>query len=585
MDKKTLIAFVLIGLILVITQTNWYKKSVLGIKKSDMALAAKDSVSDFQHLENTLDEKDTLKKEQKDETKSFNALIDIRENLVPETIQVSTNKYQAILSTKGATIQSWILSDYIYKDNINVELIKDDGYGNLGINIPIEGDTVKTYDYIFRANKQKIVLNDENIQDDIIFEFDFKENRKIRKTYTFYNAKYSFDVKIELINMADIIVDQKYVFTWLSGLRNTEMNIGEDVDNSRAYVFLGGDKVEFNLAEKLNVRQSSPNIEGKIDWIAIRTKYFASIIFPKSEEDISVKLAGYTTPLNNKKVDKNYSAILQMKIPYNEMQYYSQDFQIYIGPLDYYIIKEYHSGFDKIMGYGPAIIRPFAKLTIKVFRFLHEFIPNYGLVLIVFSILVKIIVYPLTKKSYVAMSKMQNLQPLMNEIKEKYKNDPTKMNKEMMALYKEHGANPLSGCIPTLLQMPLLWAIFLVFRNTIQLRQAPFILWINDLSSPDTILIPFTLPLIGNSIHIIPILMGITMFIQQKMTMKDPKQKAMVYFMPIFLTFIFYNFPSGLNLYYTLFNIFSMIQQKITPDRSHDESEVKNLSVNKKSKK
>ena len=155
----------------------------------------------------------------------------------------------------------------------------------------------------------------------------------------------------------------------------------------------------------------------------------------------------------------------------------------------------------------------------------------------------------------------------MTEMREKYKNDPQRLNKEMMALYKEHGVNPLSGCLPTLLQMPLLWSIFLVFRNTIQLRHAAFVWWINDLSSPDTILLPFSLPLIGNSLHVIPLLMGATMFVQQKMTMKDPKQKAMVYFMPIFLTFIFYNFPSGLNLYYTLFNLFSMLQQKITTDK------------------
>jgi len=145
------------------------------------------------------------------------------------------------------------------------------------------------------------------------------------------------------------------------------------------------------------------------------------------------------------------------------------------------------------------------------------------------------------------------------------------LNKETMKLYKEHGVNPISGCLPMLLQMPLLWSVFLVFRNTIQLRQAPFIWWINDLSAPDTILLPFSLPFIGNALHIIPLFMGITMFLQQKMTMKDPKQKAMVYLMPIFLTFIFYKFPSGLNLYYTLFNIFTVIQQKITPDKKEED--------------
>ena len=137
-----------------------------------------------------------------------------------------------------------------------------------------------------------------------------------------------------------------------------------------------------------------------------------------------------------------------------------------------------------------------------------------------------------------------------------------------MKLYKESGVNPLSGCLPTLLQLPLLWAIFIVFRNTIELRDAAFFWWIKDLSAPDTIYqLPFSIPFYGDLVNILPIFMGVTMFIQQKMTMKDPKQKAMVYFMPIFLTLIFNSFPSGLNLYYALFNLFSIIQQKWTPKK------------------
>ena len=170
------------------------------------------------------------------------------------------------------------------------------------------------------------------------------------------------------------------------------------------------------------------------------------------------------------------------------------------------------------------------------------------------------------------MQRMQTLQPRMTELKEKYGKDPQRMNKETMKLYKESGVNPLSGCLPTLLQMPLLWAIFIVFRNTIELRDAAFIWWIKDLSAPDTIFqLPFTIPFYGDLVNILPIFMGVTMFIQQKMTMKDPKQKAMVYFMPIFLTLIFNSFPSGLNLYYALFNLFSIIQQKWTPKKDPQE--------------
>lgn len=159
---------------------------------------------------------------------------------------------------------------------------------------------------------------------------------------------------------------------------------------------------------------------------------------------------------------------------------------------------------------------------------------------------------------------MQVIQPIMAEIKEKYKGDPQRMNKEMMGLYKEHGVNPFGGCVPMLLQMPLLIALFIVFRSTIQLRGEAFIPgWITDLSQADTIFtLPFSLPMYGNEFNILPILMALTMIFQSKMTMQDPKQKAMVYMMPVFMLLIFNRFPSGLNLYYTMFNLLTIIQQK-----------------------
>lgn len=585
MDKKTILAFILIGAILVVTQTNWYKRWVLGIKNVKPVSSIQDSSKVFYELEDTLQtvENSNVKKKN---NKPIIPLIKSDDVSSGEDIIVNTDNYRAILSTKGATIKSWQLKKYFYdKDKgIPVQLIKDEGYGNLGILFSVGEDTVFTYNYIFQTDRHKINLTEKKQTASIIFELNLNGNKKLRKTFTFYKDKYSLDLNVELINLGSVISDRKYSLVWLSGLNQTEINFHEDLRNTKAYIFTGGDKEELKLPDRPNKKKQTPDIEGKIDWVAIRTKYFASIIFPKTEEDITARLQGETLPLDKKNIIKNYKTYLQFKIPESKKDSYAKSLQVYLGPLDYSIIKHYHSGFDKIMGYGPAIIRPFAKLTIKVFNFLHSFIPNYGLVLIIFSILVKVVVYPLTRKSYVSMREMQKLQPSMNELKEKYGSEPQRLNKEMMKLYKEHGVNPLSGCLPTLLQMPLLWSIFLVFRNTIQLRQAPFVLWIKDLSSPDTILLPFSFPLFGNALHIIPLVMGATMFLQQKITMKDPKQKAMVYFMPIFLTFIFYNFPSGLNLYYTLFNIFSVIQQRIISEKPGKEENLQKAEPIKKIK-
>jgi YidC/Oxa1 family membrane protein insertase len=155
----------------------------------------------------------------------------------------------------------------------------------------------------------------------------------------------------------------------------------------------------------------------------------------------------------------------------------------------------------------------------------------------------------------------------------------------MMKLYKEHGVNPLGGCLPMLLQMPVLFSLFIVFRSTIQLRNQPFIWWIDDLSAPDTLNLGFELPFIGDSIHVLPILMGITMIWQSKMSMTDPKQKFMIYFMPVFLIFIFYSLPSGLNLYYAIFNLLSMVQTRMIKKRMHPEGETKPAKTESKPQK
>jgi YidC/Oxa1 family membrane protein insertase len=212
-----------------------------------------------------------------------------------------------------------------------------------------------------------------------------------------------------------------------------------------------------------------------------------------------------------------------------------------------------------------------------LFGFLHSFIPNYGLVIIIFSIIIKLVLYPLTKSSMRSMQRMQKLQPLITELREKYKEDQQKQNVEIMKLYKEYGVNPAGGCLPMALQMPILFALFTIFRSTIELRHQPFMLWMDDLSAPDILIdLPFKIPLLGMSfISGLALLMAATMFIQQKMSVKDPRQKSMVYVMPVMFWILFNAFPSGLNLYYFMFNILSIGQQYLINKRHQDEPLVK----------
>lgn len=590
MDKKTIIAFVLIGFILILTQTDFYREKILKMPpKNQMQTVAVDSTIILPDTTQKtapvkrplIIEKEESKKAIKEESKNISplsALIKSTENKVYNNVIIESDDYRAEVSPKGAVVTSWILKKYNYKGNEKVQLIQGEGYGNLGVFFINDEDTLYTFDAVFEPDKKYVAFEGNKQSEKVNFVLDLGDGRQLIKTFTFYKSEYIVDLNIEIRELARSFDNNQYFLQWKSGLKYSELDYSndvskEDVNNSRAYVFQGGSKEELKLANKPFVENSRSDFSGVVDWTAIRTKYFAMIILPDSGFNVQPILGGKTVPIYKEdklkdRVNKIFSITLKNDIPISaNLSSVNQKFRVYIGPLDYFVIKKYHSNLAKIMDFGMSLIRPFAKLVLRAFIFLHGFIPNYGVVLVLFAILVKLLVWPLTRKSYASMHRMQTLQPKMNELKEKYAKDPQRLNKETMKLYKQEGVNPVSGCLPQLLQMPLLFAIFIIFRNTIELRGADFIFWIKDLSAPDTIFqLPMNIPMYGDLVNVLPIIMGVTMFLQQKMTMKDPKQKAMVYFMPIFFTLLFNSFPSGLNLYYTLFNIFSIAHQRWMPD-------------------
>jgi YidC/Oxa1 family membrane protein insertase len=179
---------------------------------------------------------------------------------------------------------------------------------------------------------------------------------------------------------------------------------------------------------------------------------------------------------------------------------------------------------------------------------MHSVVPNYGIVIILFSLIIKAIFHPLTKKSMRSMRRMQSLQPKMEKLRERFKDDAQRMNSEMMKLYRDAGVNPVSGCLPLLPQMPIFYGLFQVFRTTIELRGAHFVGWLTDLSQKD----PY---------YILPIIMTVSFFLQQRQSSKDPKQKMLTYILPLVFGFMFKDFPAGLTLYWTMYNIFSVIEQ------------------------
>jgi YidC/Oxa1 family membrane protein insertase len=240
------------------------------------------------------------------------------------------------------------------------------------------------------------------------------------------------------------------------------------------------------------------------------------------------------------------------------------DYQVFFGPKSMKLLNTMGYDLKKAIRFG--MFDFIAKPSLGFMKVIYSVRPNYGVAIIILTLLTKIILWPLGSKSYKSMNAMKRLQPLMTEIREKYKNDKKQMNQEMMGLYKKYKINPMGGCLPMVLQIPVFFALYRMLYQAIELRHAPFLLWINDLSAPDRLFnfsfsIPFMQPPFG--IPVLTLIMGATMLLQQKMSPPpgDPTQAKMMMFMPIIFTFIFINFSAGLVLYWLVNNVLSIAQQ------------------------
>ena len=297
-------------------------------------------------------------------------------------------------------------------------------------------------------------------------------------------------------------------------------------------------------AQKQSVRKTSGSqhvFDGDLDWYAVRNKYFMTAAIPLQ------KTRWKATSQSGLSNGRNwFDFTISKRISDGDTS-----LNIFLGPISYNLLKSYNYNLTEIMELSWRFIRPLSIGFLWLIKKIHAVIPNWGLVIILFSIIIKVVLYPLSKTSIESMRKMSSLQPQITELKEKYKNNPQKQHMAMMDLYKKEGINPMSGCLPMLLQMPVFFALYPVVGKAFELRQALFIPnWIVDLSRPD----PF---------FILPVAMGLSMFFQTKSTMKDPNQKAMMYVMPVMMVILFANFSSGLTLYWFMFNIMTLVQQKL----------------------
>ncbi|MFH1335490.1 MAG: membrane protein insertase YidC [Candidatus Zixiibacteriota bacterium] len=444
-----------------------------------------------------------------------------------------------------------MLKKYTDQDKNHIQLIPSDA-ASLPLNLVFPDSNISLESFNFQTDKDQLVLDKPASTGEINFLFTTQSGIQIIKRYDFHNGRYDFNLEFEVAGLGQLDLGREYLLGWAAGLKSTEKNRSEDLGYFAAFSMMGTEMSEikkFNQPKGAAVGTLQETASGETKWVATRSKYFVAAMVPLTRKGMGFSTSGmryFTTSGGIQEEHKQIGVFVEM--PLEEKATLKDKYLIYVGPIDYLILKSYKVDLDRMVNLGWKIIRPFSIGIMWLFVKLHKIIPNYGLVIIVFTILIKIVFHPLTHKSTKATLKMQELQPKIAQLKERYKKkDPARLNQETMKLYKSSGVNPLGGCLPLLFQMPIFYALFVVFRSTIELRGASFAFWLTDLSQKD----PY---------YVLPIIMAGTMFWQQKITIKDPKQAMLVYFMPIMFFFFFYNFPAGLTLYWTMFNILSLIE-------------------------
>jgi YidC/Oxa1 family membrane protein insertase len=478
----------------------------------------------------------------------------------PREIEIDTPFYRMRISEHGARVKSVVLKKYreSVEENSSLKSLGSDknSFGVVWVEVGDKGVS-NPLPILFSAN---IPVNSITVADEakeIIFSWQSPQGIHLEK-------RFLFDPKSYLISMSLSIKNHSAeTFSDRLSISLTKTMAAED---SQGYGFEGASALMDRSVEQIEEKKikGTGNYSGNIKWMAVQDRYFMSTVIPVEAQNAQMNLyvreprileAQYTLP----------SVSIEPGI---ERRF---EYRLFFGPKSTQILKESGYQLEKAIDFG--MFDFIAKPCVWLMNLFYTMIPNYGVAIIILTILSKIILWPLGTKSYKSMSEMKKLQPLLTEMREKYKNDKKKMQQETMNLYKTYKINPLGGCLPMIAQIPVFFALYRMLYEAIELRHAPFFGWINDLSAPDRLFrfgfsIPFMQPPYG--IPVLTLIMGATMVLQQKMSPPpgDPGQAKMMMLMPVIFTFIFINFSSGLVLYWLINNILSIAQQYYVTKKS-----------------
>jgi YidC/Oxa1 family membrane protein insertase len=469
-------------------------------------------------------------------------------NAPQKDITVDTDLYKAVFSSRGASLKSMTLKNYREENTLAAKNVTmgNDSDPNIysfstratGLNLPDSTQFMPDVDGL------KI---EKNGSKQLTFNYISGQGYTVRKVYTFTSGVYGIKLETQVFNnsAAPLVGAIQQVMTYPAEpkVKNNRF------DTAGSYLFSDNSLHSNKIKDVLS---ASKRYEKAIEWSGFADKYFLNAILSEKNSIASVEL---------KKNNAGFfeSIVSSPQFTVNPGRSFTTTQRLFVGPKDIDVLKQQGNSLEQSLDLGWFTV--LAKPLMYTLKFFYRYVGNYGIAIIIITVILKALFFPLTHKSYKSMKGMQKIQPEMAKLREKYKDDRDAMNKAVMELYREHKVNPMGGCLPMVVQIPVFFALYKSLMFSIELRHAPFLLWITDLAGPDN--------LFGELLHIpfvigpLPLLMGASMFVQQKMTpsQMDPMQQKMMLALPVVFTFMFLSFPSGLVLYWLVNNVLTIGQQ------------------------
>lgn len=568
MDKNSIIGFILIGVIFF--GFTWYQSSQYNKQREYQAqldsiamveqLAARAQADSIAALAGAPDVAETAGTAVLPHSNYRDSLVNAATMEDASLVTLVNDRIEVVFTTKGAQPHSVKINDYKTYDSTDLYLVKP-GMSDYNISVFV-GENINTKDFVFSVAEQTDTT--------LVMRLPFSNGGYMEQKYTLPEGSYMVHNELSFVGLKDLMPRKinSFDIDWSVIVPRLEKGYSNEKQYSKLNYYFSGEKKPEQLGK--GGKNDSESIVSRVKWFAFQQQFFSAIMTAENEfnsADLSIRFYEENDPESNLMF---CTASMQSELK-PDGGTITLPYDFYFGPNHYKTLKQYDSGYEKIIPLGGNVIGLISRgVIIPIFNFLGRFIDNYGIIILLMTLIIKLVISPLTIKSYMSSAKMNVIKPEMDKLNEKYpkQEDALKKQQAMMDLYKRAGISPMGGCLPMLLQFPILFAMFRFFPASIELRQQHF-LWADDLSAYDSILdLPFNIPLYGDHISLFALLMAVSMFLYSKMTSgqmsDDPNMAGMkfmsVWLMPIMMLFICNNLSSGLSYYYLLSNLITMLQ-------------------------